>query len=411
MLVLLVKMGFLSYGTKCTETVTGVGGQRNGHRQERGDKQTVILHRGRDERRVFRSAARLPRMNYCDYGYGRGTVRVGLCSIMTRLLQFCLFFATITNLIDFTNSADGVIDEDREHGIENIIRIKHAPYKLDEKLAARVPCTPSPPCTTRYYYGYEIERTAMTLVDNRNKILMEIIPKADCSGATVMFAQNMGFRYGLEYDGWPHHFRKKYLYTRCGRATPCMMYDPSYFRFKVVRNPYSRVVSGFIHIMRAPLLLKNYVTEEQRKNWTFNDFLQVLQTLNETELQHYGQGHCSFQSQPFERRYYGQKHTTIYHAFVHAENSKEQLKAINEHLGTSFSLHNIIRQGATKNRYQKEYVGSMPWWQLKDRIPKDYGLFYSKYSKQIVEKVFHWDLLLYNYTFPYKLAYTDDDVV
>lgn len=267
------------------------------------------------------------------------------------------------------------------------IYVKFQPWSLDKDKALSVPCSPSAACNIRYFYGYEIERTAIMLVDNNRKILLEVVPKSDCSGATVMFAQNMGFRYGVEYDGWPHHFRKKYLYPRCGKATPCMMYDPAWFRFKIVRNPFSRVVSGFIHIMRNSVLTKQYIPMKLRKTITFNQFLEHLSTLNDTELQRFGQGHCSFQSQPYERRLASNHAFTIYHAIVHAENPRPQLDAINAKLGSHFYLHNIIRKGPRRNAGQQNYVGSLPWWELKDHVPKDYGLFYSKYSIQLVEKI------------------------
>eukprot|EP01040_Poterioochromonas_malhamensis_P005391 gene5391-5784_t len=224
--------------------------------------------------------------------------------------------------------------EEEKLNNDNVIRIQQVPWSLNQTLASKVTCLSSPPCKIRYYLGYETERSAMMLVDNKNKILLEIVPKADCSGASVMFFQNVGFHYGVEYNGWPHHFRKKYFYNRCGRATPCMMYDTSYYRFKIVRNPFSRVVS------------------ENRKKITFNHFIEILKQLNNTELQHYGQGHCSYQSQPYERDNYGKKDIVIYHSYVHAEDSDHQLQQINQLIGSNFSLTNIIREvwGAVESR-------------------------------------------------------------
>lgn len=327
-----------------------------------------------------------------------------------------LRMALIVLLFQVGKSSNNIEEEKPSHQNNNNnynkIRIQQVPWSLNETLASKVTCVSSPPCKIRYYLGYEIERSAMMLVDNKNKILLEIVPKADCSGASVMFFQNIGFHYGVEYNGWPHHFRKKYFYNRCGRATPCMMYDPNYYRFKIVRNPFSRVVSGFIHIMRSPILIKQYIPLENRKKITFNHFIEILKQLNDTELQHYGQGHCSYQSQPYERDNYGKKDIVIYHSYVHAEDSDYQLEQINQFIGSNFSLTNIIREGVKKNtHYQNQYVGNVPWWKLKDRVPRDYGLFYNSYSKKLIEKVFHWDLLLYNYTFPYQLTHSDDDIV
>lgn len=233
---------------------------------------------------------------------------------------------------------------------------------------------------------------------------MEMVPKADCSGATVMFAQNMGFRYGIEYSGWPHHFRKRYLYPRCGRATACMMYDSSWYRFKVVRNPYAKVVSGFIHIMNSRIPLPS-ITPQQKLNLTFNQFIDLLAIQNETSLQTFGMGHCKLQSQPFERKFYGSPNNiTIYHKIVPIENAQVILDQINQQIGSHFHIDHIHRAGVKKTSHERFYRGDIPWSLLKEQIPKDYGLFYSPRTQKLVERIFQWDFLLYRYDFPYNLS-------
>jgi hypothetical protein len=95
-------------------------------------------------------------------------------------------------------SSNSVINNEKN---EEVVVIKHVAWTKDDSKLAKVNCVPSPACPNTSYYGYKVERTVMMLSDSKKKILMEIVPKADCSGATVMFLWNMGYRYNVEYSG------------------------------------------------------------------------------------------------------------------------------------------------------------------------------------------------------------------
>jgi hypothetical protein len=186
-----------------------------------------------------------------------------------------------------------------------------------------------------------------------------------------------------------------------------MFYAKDWFRFKVVRNPYARVISGFIHIMNTPRLRTLSIPVQKQLDITFEEFVTLLEGLSQDELQSYGQGHCSHQSQPFEREFYHKRDNSIivYHEVVQVENPQETLGRINEITGSNFSLHTIHRVGTTKTNSVRSYVGDIPWNELKKKgIPKDYGCFYSKDIQARIKKLFHYDLILYNYTFPYQFV-------
>ena len=179
-----------------------------------------------------------------------------------------------------------------------------------------------------YYYS---------MVDNRRKILMEFTPKADCTSAVVMFLESMGFEYGVHYKGWPHDFRIEFTYKHCGMSNWCMFFDPKWYKFKVVRNPYERAVSSYLHCM-ATKLLPQYYQSSEYDNISFRDFLVFLSSLPPGVMQRLAGRHASYQTTKFEREYFYKYNKTMFDAIVKAENPSEALARINTEKNTNFRL-------------------------------------------------------------------------
>lgn len=286
-------------------------------------------------------------------------------------------------------------------------------------------------CSThRSVYGYAIDE--YTMVDHSNKILMEFTPKADCTAAVVAFLEAFGFEQDVHYSGWPHTFRDNYYNVRCGVGTPCMYFQPSWFRFKVVRNPYDRAVSSYLYVMRTSFLIE--MLPKYLQNASFEQFIDYQLTLPLHQLQYFATRHAGLQSTYYERFLYTIHHTNnhnkhhhlrkslenptqypenawnsshfppIFHEIVKVESSKEGFDRIYKRTRIQFQLKNITKHYQIRNNNIQRYVGNQSWIELKEKgqVPNDYGYFYNKELKKKVEHLFYWDLLLYNYSFPFS---------
>jgi hypothetical protein len=190
--------------------------------------------------------------------------------------------------------------------------------------------------------------------------------------------------------------------VQCGRASPCLYYRDDWFRFKVVRNPYDRAVSSFIHVMKYKELREKVVPLKDRTSLSFSRYVNILEKLSVRDLQGFAGAHGGLQSHSYERVFYN-SNVTVFHEIVQAENPVESLARINSKVGTNFSVgfraHHYAERKGTVNRF----VGNMPWNLLENQIPSNYGLFYNYEIKLRVQQVYLWDILLYSYSFPYKL--------
>ncbi len=274
-------------------------------------------------------------------------------------------------------------------------------------------CVKPAQCMTRHgVYGYALDEYAM--IDAERKILMEFTPKADCTAAVVSFLDKRGFEQDVHYYGWPHVFRERY-YGSCGQATACMYYDKDWFRFKVVRNPFDRAVSSYLYVMKTPFL--NAFIPSHLKDATFEQFIDYQLSLTPDVLQYFATKHAGPQSQYYERFVYmenqkakegNQTNPTplppIFQEIVKVEESDKGFQRIFEKIGIRYQLKYSSKQHFSKrNDFVTYYVGNIPWSQVQAKTPKNYGYFYNKNLIEKVERLYHWDLVLYNYSFPFEV--------
>lgn len=274
-------------------------------------------------------------------------------------------------------------------------------------------CLPSKSCNERLVQGYVYNRRDLNLitanlVDNKNKILMAWTQKAACTTSVKMFFNHMGFAEGVDFIGWVHDFRESEFWKRCGEGTLCMYEDPSWYRFKVVRNPYDRAVSSYIHVMRFDAVPTWYLLEalpeiERKDDISFRDFVKFmeLRIVASKEKKLIDGGHVRKQSYDLEYLRWSEGKPSPFNRIVKIENFEKDIALVNQDLGTNFttgfgSIHYAKRSA------DGEFVGNIKWHGLHNRIPKNYGYFYDEELKERVMRVFHIDLLLYKYEFPFE---------
>ena len=222
-----------------------------------------------------------------------------------------------------------------------------------------------------------------------------------------MFLDSMGFKEGIDYQGWVHNFRTQAFYDRCGRPTPCTFYDPTFYKFKVVRNPYDRVVSSYLHVMHTDLLDSHLLRKalpwiKSKQEVTFNDYLTIIDASARNPLHHqlYDGGHTEKQSYDFELLDWLEGKPSAYNRIVKLENLEDDIALVNadthKRFNSSFSSVHYAQ------RHEEDiFVGNISYSELRDEIPKNYGLFYDDAAREKVYRLFYADLLVYNYSFPF----------
>eukprot|EP01040_Poterioochromonas_malhamensis_P017049 gene17049-19506_t len=228
---------------------------------------------------------------------------------------------------------------------QNIYTFQKVAQKAHDKLGK---CVKPPSCTTyRGFYGYALDEYSM--VDTKKKILMEFSPKADCTAAVVAFLETSGYQQNDDYFGWPHIFRERYYDRHCGEATHCLYYDPTWFRFKVVRNPFDRAVSSYLYVMKTGFL--NEFLPKHIKRTSFEGFINYLLTLSPDVFQYFCTRHAGPQSQYYERFVYTENkkfeegnstmknpYPPVFHEIVKLEDSKQSFERIHHQTGIRYQL-------------------------------------------------------------------------
>lgn len=127
------------------------------------------------------------------------------------------------------------------------------------------------------------------LVDRPNKVLLEWSAKSASAVGVMMFFRHMGIlEEANKYSKWIHYYRIEVFYRRYGLATYRDLLDPGMIKLKIVRNPFARAISAYIHTMRYPTGEIKAIAGDQRPDMTFREFLQAISTLNlSTCDQHY----------------------------------------------------------------------------------------------------------------------------
>jgi len=124
----------------------------------------------------------------------------------------------------------------------------------------------------------------LPLIFPEKKLCLFFSAKSGCTFATKWFFFQLGLlNEALDYHHWVHNYRidiyykqKEYL------ANLNSVLSPDYLRIKLVRSPYQRAVSSYIHAIRT-----RYATEDlsrflqrdvsDEKKFTFEEFIDYLE--------------------------------------------------------------------------------------------------------------------------------------
>lgn len=264
------------------------------------------------------------------------------------------------------------------------------------------------------------------LLDTKHRIIMDWSPKAACTKAVEMFWNEMGIIRGIYYprNAFVHSYRYSF-YKQCGHVTPQDWTSKSYFKFKIVRNPFNRAVSSYLHLMKThiahmilwkSLSIKGSVNKMENINktenhLTFESFLgmyhrevrPVASSLHNLAISHF-----SPQASDEEVARFKAHKTSPFNRIVHLESFDRDIAIVNTltKMNYSFPLgddpHVVV-----KAEHPDVYHGNLTFYELMEAhgVPENYGTFYNKNTQALVQDIFSDDLLIYNYSFPFAKLY------
>ena len=224
----------------------------------------------------------------------------------------------------------------------------------------------------------------MLIVHNKKKsnykFIIDFTPKAGCSIICKMFFDYMDeLEKALNYSPWIHNYRIKYYYHKYGFVHYNQLSSNKIIKIKFVRNPYSRAVSSFIHVMKTEL--KQLFNNE---DMSFYDFL-----INLKKNKYPSNPHYNLQMNNLEKK-------NTFNHIIKIENLEKEIKNLNErfnlNLNCNFtSNHHIIKEKNNQNVCYVKYSEI-------SKIPT-YNNFYNKETKDLVYEIYYPDIIGYNYTF------------
>ena len=127
------------------------------------------------------------------------------------------------------------------------------------------------------------------LVDDVNKVVLLWTPKSGCTSLIkwFLFHQNL-LKEALDYHPFIHRYRQEVFQKDCRQRTALKAFIKSpkdYTIIKAVRNPLSRAVSSYIHVMKNDILYEEMSTFLKRNicekgGFSFREFIRYLSTIN-----------------------------------------------------------------------------------------------------------------------------------
>lgn len=226
----------------------------------------------------------------------------------------------------------------------------------------------------------------MLIVYNKNKsnykFIIDWTAKSACTTICKIFFDYMDeLNNALKYHYWIHNYREKYYYSKYGKVNNELLLSNETIKIKFVRNPYSRAVSSYLHVMKTQLRKKIFNNEDM----SFYTFLLNIEKNKYSNDIHYDlQMICSEKKDTFDH-------------IIKIENLENEIKNLNKLYNINLNYNFTSHHHVIKNNKSDKNVAHLKYSQM-SKIP-NYKNFYNEKTKQLVFKIYNSDIIRYNYTF------------
>jgi len=251
----------------------------------------------------------------------------------------------------------------------------------------------------RLLIGAESRFLARHMFSREHRLIIGFSPKAACTVGAKMFFNHIGrLDEALAFDPWIHNYREEYLKTHV--VYPRWHWNKRYLKIKLVRNPYTRVISGYTHAMIHPYMdeqLTTFFGIKDRRELSFSRFLEFLEArINGPINPHNG-------LQVFKE----ELHQYPYDHVLKIEELEAGLADIRARRGVDLKVdERILNSGhhLPKYEFRLERCSEVPFSSLAKRkdgrisVPP-HAAFYDPVTLARVSKLFEPDISTYGYQF------------
>lgn len=215
------------------------------------------------------------------------------------------------------------------------------------------------------------------------------------------YYQNHMLKKAMQKSRWIHDFRLEYQKSENYRkAINAFIKEPEAFNvIKLVRNPYTRAVSSFLHMLKFIHFEKKYALDfisndgkvKVNKQYSFKEYLEILKQKNIYAVNM----HWSSQIHALELN------NIVKPKIVKLENSQKEIEAIEAELKLKKSNFEFLTRSnhhikSKPNLIKDDFANEQLDWSNADNLP-DYKSFYNEETKKLVAEIYQKDFELYNY--------------
>lgn len=242
------------------------------------------------------------------------------------------------------------------------------------------------------------------LITDQSKLMVIWSAKSGSVYATKWFYfQNHMLKRALQKSGWIHDFRMEYQKSdNYKKGIKNFKNDPTAFKvIKIVREPYTRAVSSFLHLLKFLHFERQYAVDfisnngklKTKAQYSFKEFLDILiqNDINNINM------HWSSQIHALELN------NIVQPNIVKLENSQEEIAALEIELNLRKSNFEFLTKSKhhikSKPNFVKEnYAYEQLDWSKADTLP-NYKSFYNEETKKLVAEIYQKDFERYKYPF------------
>jgi hypothetical protein len=237
------------------------------------------------------------------------------------------------------------------------------------------------------------------LISLEKNILFGFTPKAGCTGISKLFFNHIGeIEKAMSFGALTHQYRK--IYSQTNPVKFEHFNSKKIVKLKFVRNPYTRAVSSYFHLIKNRVYAEeiiNFIGVKSIDEISFNMFLSFLATQNLKRCD----PHIGMQFLPGENQLF------FFDEIIKIEELEERLDSINKKykIKIAFPL-NLKKSNHHLKKIQTTelFVGDFPSTYFingdtqKLAIP-NYKFFYNDEIKNKVENLYKLDFDAYKYFF------------